>query len=193
MMRDRLKPPFRFDLRGLLDKARHLPIVAEGVTLKLPFVSITVKRDTVLRAAAREIVIRLADKRVLNAFECCDDCIRHALASLQEIRSLLVDKQVDLKDKTDSALYLLVEFMRSAVAQFLTFVEKRDPLRDREDYFAALEMLRAHLYRCVSQVAVIADVEVPRIVSHMRYDLAWDERAYLASPASEGRASDGDE
>jgi len=39
------------------------------------------------RTVARELVIRLKDRRVISAFECCDDCIDRALASLGEYES----------------------------------------------------------------------------------------------------------
>jgi hypothetical protein len=41
---------------------------------------------------------------VLSACECCDDCIDRALASLQEIRRTLVDKQVELYDILDGPI-----------------------------------------------------------------------------------------
>ena len=148
------------------------------------------------KRVVQEVVIRLADRRVLNAVECCDDCIRQSLRSLQEIRSILVDKQVEMKKMTDSPLYLLVEFMLEAIRQFLTFEQRLQPkvgepalvmprssdlsrpIGSREQYFAALEMLRAHLHRCLIQVSKIADVQIPRIADHMRYDEAWQLDAY---------------
>ena len=46
-------------------------------------------------------------------------------------------------------------------------------------YFAALEMLRAHLHRVLRQVAEIASVKIPKIADHMRYDAAWQIEAYI--------------
>ncbi len=140
-MRD-VTPPFQFDLTGLIAKVRQLPRVVDGVTIKLPFISISVKPDDKERRIAREIVIRMADRRVLNAFECCDNCIDHALESLREIRRLLVDKQVELSDGADGALYLLLEAMAESIRQFSTFEQRltRQP-EDQQKYFAALEML----------------------------------------------------
>jgi hypothetical protein len=43
------------------------------VTLNLPFVSFAVSPKDRERQVAREIVIRLKDRRVLSAWECCDD------------------------------------------------------------------------------------------------------------------------
>jgi len=154
------------------------------------------------KQVAKEIVIRLADRRVLNAFECCDDCIDKALVSLQKIRSFLVDKQVQLSNLTDSSLYLVVEFMFEAVRQFFTFEERLHTKREspfklpnhfhdpktRGQYFAALEMLRAHLHRCLLQVAAIADTRIPKISDHISYDQSWQMEAY-AKPALESETN----
>ncbi len=174
-----LRPPFKFDLSGLIARIRRLPVAVDGVTLSVPFVSVSIKPADRERRIARELVVRLADRRVLNAFECCDDCIDRALASLQEIRGLLVDKQVELSDRPDSPLYLLMELIVEAIRQFFTFEERLDRgLGEREKYFAALEMLRAHIYRVLRQVSKVADIEIPKIAEHMRYDEAWTVEAY---------------
>lgn len=177
-MRD-LKPPFKFDLSALLGRIRRLPVAVDGVSLSVPFLSVSIKPLDVERRVAREVVIRLADRRVLNAFECCDDCIDRALSSLQEIRRLLVDKQVELSDRPESPLYLLLELMAEAVRQFFTFEQRLDRrFESREAYFSALEMLRAHVHRVLLQVAKIADTDIPKIAQNMRYDEAWQLEAY---------------
>jgi hypothetical protein len=87
--------PFRFDLRALLKNSRRkLNTRIGGVSISLPFISFSVKPDDLERRVAREIVIRMADRRVLDSSECCDDCIDKALTSLAEIRAILVNKQV---------------------------------------------------------------------------------------------------
>jgi len=161
-------------------------VKVDGVSIELPFLSVTVSADDVERRVAREVVIRLADKRVLNAFECCDNCIEAAIASLQEIRSLLVDKQVELSSHHDGALYLILEVMLEGIRQFLTFEQRlgRSPA-SRQSYFAALEMLRGHLFRSLSQVASIAQMEIPKIPDHMRYNGAWQVEAYVEPELSE--------
>jgi hypothetical protein len=62
-----------------------------NVTLSLPFISVAVNPKDREKQVAREIVIRLKDRRVLSAWECCDNCIDLALKSLQEIRKFLVE------------------------------------------------------------------------------------------------------
>lgn len=191
-MRD-LTPPFKFDVSALVRKARReTKKRVDGVTIKLPFVSLSVRPDDLGKRAAREIVIRLADKRVLNAFECCDSCVEQALTSLQEIRALLVDKQVELSGQTDGGLYLIVELMLESIRQFFTFEERlrtanpsfpgelhtRMHRHDLQPYFAALEMLRGHLFRCLTQIAVVADTTIPKVSEHMRYEDAWQLDVY---------------
>lgn len=175
---------FKFNLRRLIDKAKKFPLKTDGITVSLPLVSINVTPDRVERDVAREVVIRLADKRVLNAWECCDGCIKNAMGSIQEIRAFLVDMQVKLKDKTDTALYLLIEFMLEGVRQFLTYTEANGPRLHNQDYFDTLNVLRPHLYRCLSQVAIVANMEVPTVPTHMRFDLNWDERLYMKDPTT---------
>jgi hypothetical protein len=196
VMRD-LTPPFKFDLRSLLKQARQkVNTRVDGVAVNLPFISFNVKPDDLEKKVAREIVIRLADRRVLNAFECCDNCIEQALASLQKIRSMLVDKQVELTKLTESPLYLMIEFMLEGIRQFLTFEQRlkdraaasplelprhadfHRPADTREAYFAALEMLRAHLHRSLLQISKIAAIPIPKIADNMRYDEAWKLDAY---------------
>lgn len=195
-MRD-LKPPFKFDLTAQIKEARRkLNSRVGSVTIKLPFLSFSLNPDDLEKKIAREIVIRMADRRVLNSSECCDDCIDRALSSLHEIRTILVDKQVELSGVPDSPLYLLIELQVEAIRQFLSFEQRLSvsvlPEEERHDaspdlkkspfiqdqYRAALEMLRAHLHRCLIQVAKIADTAIPKIPDNMRYDDSWQLEAY---------------
>lgn len=194
-MHRELKPPFKFDVADIVRRLRKLPVTVDGVTISLPFIEVSVKSDKTERTVAREVVIRLADRRVLTSAECCDNCIDQALTSLQEIRQIIVDKQVELSDKTDTALYVLLDSVRDSIRQFLTFEQKlpkggtvyhrnpdpsfRRPVQSREVYFAGLEMLRAHIHRTLLQVAKIAGMdEIPGIVGHMSYDGHWQLEAY---------------
>lgn len=194
-MRD-LKPPFKFDFNTQLKNARRkLNSRVGSVSINLPFLSFSLNPNDLEKRVAKEIVIRMSDRRVLNSFECCDNCIDHALSSLQEIRRILVDKQVELSSVPDSPLYMLIELQLEAIRQFLTFEQRlnasappeslsvvpkecRRPQQAREQYFAALEMLRAHLHRCLVQVSRIADTTIPKIADHMRYDDSWQLEAY---------------
>lgn len=177
---------FKLDMTGLIARARRH--VGE-VTINLPFISIGVSPDDQERRVAREVVIRLKDRRVLSAWECCDNCIDNALGSLQEIRRLLVDKQVELPD---GPLSLLLDSMTLGIRQFMTFEELlrhdatdhprfgefRRPPDTQEAYFAALEVLRGHLGRCLGQVAKVAGMEVPTEGLIAKYQGPWPLQNY---------------
>lgn len=168
---------FKVDVNKAISRARrlrakHLSGIEVGVSL--PFgVTINVTPSDVERKVAREIVIRCQDRRVLNARECCDSCIDQALSSLQDVRSKLVEKQVVLSELQDSSLYMLIEMMLDPIRQFLTFeqrlqsirikvsqAEGRDPLV-REAYLQALDVLRIHLKRTISEIARIGGISFP--------------------------------
>ena len=197
--------PFRFDMTTLLAHARERYTKHVGeVTLNLPFVSIAVNPKDKERQIARELVIRLADRRVLSAWECCDRCIDNALKSLREIRSILVDKQVELSDLPDGPLYLLVDAMALGIRQFLTYEELLNGRDDapphprfgdfhrppdiREAYFDALEVLRGHLSRCLGQIAAIGGMNLPQEGLVKNYQGAWQIEAYEAPQIEHGEA-----
>lgn len=82
--------PFQIDLTDLLAKARRQFAGRVGdISFNLPFISFSVSPKDGEKQVACEIVVRLRDRRVLSAWECCDDCIDNALASLREIRQTL--------------------------------------------------------------------------------------------------------
>ncbi len=155
---------------------------------------------------AREIIIRLKDRRVLSTWECCDGCIDNVLASLQEIHSALVDKQVELSDVQDGSLYLLIDAMALGIRQFLTYEEllKRSddglphprfgdfhrPPDVRQAYFDALEILRGHLSRCLGQIAAIAGMESPTEGLIANYQGPWQIEAYVEPESSSSTVND---
>jgi len=186
----------RFDVTSIIEKARNLANrYVDGVTVNLPFVSLNLKPDNTERRIANEIVIRLADRRVLNASECCDNCIDQALASLQGIREIIVNKQVELYDAKDCGLYLLLEMMAEVLRQFLTFEQQLNRLHRqpaevdhpdfrrvpeaREAYLGALEALRGHFSRCLLEIAKIGGVSLPKVNMMARYETPWPVEAYV--------------
>lgn len=187
--------PFKFDIADLLARARRVSSRFGDVTLSLPFVSIAVSPKDRERQVARELVIRLKDRRVLSAWECCDSCIDRALTSLQEIRQTLVDKQVELSEVSDGPLYLLIDAMTLGIRQFLTYqelLERRDdapthlrfrdfcrPPDTRQGYLDALEVLRGHLSRCLGQIAAIAGMEAPTTGLIKNYQGPWPLDSYI--------------
>jgi hypothetical protein len=190
---------FRIDIRNWIAEARHkLNSRVEGVEINCPGITFCVKPNDPEQKAARETVVFLADRRVLKSKECCDHCIDRSLESLQKIREFLVQKQIELVYATDSPLYLMLEFSLEAIRQFLTHHERleaaasrlppgselsdfRRPPDIRQDYFEALELLRGHLGQCV---AIIADVEVPKVPDNLRD--GWHLSSYVMPPSEAG-------
>ena len=193
--------PFKFDMAKLCAWAQrqaHRRLADATVTLNLPYLGsiggIRVAPKDREREVARELVIRLKDRRVLSASECCDDCIDRALGSLQEIRQLLVAKQVELSDLSDGPLFQLMDAMVVGIRQFLTFEQRLSSADDsprpartrqvrsadtREIYFDALEVLRGHLSRCLGQVAVLAGMDHPSEGLIANYKGPWPLDAYV--------------
>jgi hypothetical protein len=187
--------PFQFDIADVISRLRRAVGSRVGdVTLNLPFLSVAISPKDSERRLAREIVIRLKDRRVLSAWECCDDCIDQALKSLQEIRRTLVDRQVELSDLQDGPLYLLIDAMVLGIRQFLTYeqfltmgndlsadrvsADFRRPPYVRQNYFDALELLRGHLSRCLGQVAALAGMDAPADGIIANYRGPWQLEAY---------------
>lgn len=181
---------FKFDFDKLLGKAvKKAKKHVDGVTIKLPFISFSVKPTDIEKKVARELLVRLPDKRVLSSKECCDNCIDNSLGSLQEIRKILVDAQVNLTDFHEGGLYLLVELMVEGIRQFITLEERMriapslkgeaefsDPYRPmniRQQYFDVLEQLRFHIHSCLTQVAVIAEMETPKVEGYLKSNDEW--------------------
>jgi hypothetical protein len=188
--------PFQFDITDVLKRFRRIARSRiGGVTLSLPFISVGVSPKSREKQIARELVTRLKDRRVLNARECCDNCINEALTSLQEIRAHLVDKHVELSELQDGPLYLLIDAMLLGIRQFLTFEQRltqrtvvppggarnsdfyRAP-EIRQAYFDGLEILRGHLSRCLGQVAKLAGMNAPANGLIPNYQGAWQTEVY---------------
>ena len=191
--------PFKFDMGDLLARAKRQFVGRIGdVTINLPFVSFTVNPKDQERRVARELVIRLKDRRVLSAWECCDTCIDRSLASLQKIRETLTEKQVELAEFQDGPLFLMLDAMAAGIRQFMTFEEllQRDvdettrprhgdfhrPPDTRQAYFDGLEVLRGHIGRCIEQIAAIGGVPAPSDGVLGAYRGAWQVEAYKADP-----------
>lgn len=181
---------FEFNIDNLLKKAlKNTKKHVDGVEINLPFVTVTINPNDIEKRIARELLIRLPDKRVLSSKECCDNCIDNSIASLQEIRKVLIEAQVSLVDYHEGGLYLLIELIAEGIRQFITFEEKLrfDPsLKDdakfkdmyrpqniKEAYFQILEQLRFHIHSCLSQIAIIAEMKTPKIDNYLKEDETW--------------------
>lgn len=175
----------KFDVSSILQRAKLLPKPkVKDISINLPFLSIDLTVSDDERKNAREVLIRLRDKRVLVAHECCDKCIRNALASIQDIRTLLINKQVELPND-DSALFLLFDLMLVGIHQFLTFTERYDLHIQRKEYFRALEALRGHSLRCIEEIAKIGNTS-PQLSNRLDFNPIWEKEIYvIESPLSD--------
>ena len=190
--------PLQFDLRKFFAKAGSiLKKRVTGVQIRLPGITFAVAPVDLEVKIARQLVVWLADRRVLNARECCDNCIDRSLTSLLKIREHLVQQQVELADLSDGILFLLIEFIVQGLRQFLTYEERlKVKLGDlphstessdfhrsrelRESYFVALETLRAHITGATAQIAIIAGISLPKIPENLRVQ-SWDESHYVTA------------
>lgn len=170
---------FKININDHYNRAKKLKnnVNIEGVTINLPFISINLSASNEEQKIAREIIIRLRDKRVLNSKECCENCIDNSLKSIMEIRQFLVDKQVEIK-KVDSTLFLLVDFALFGIKKFLSYTETFNPTKNKNEYFDALHIIRGHLLRTLDQIAKLADLPTD---FGFRYDFvdSWEPEVYL--------------
>lgn len=192
--------PFKFDISQVLSALALRPDArVSSVQLNLPFISVLAHPSAREVQLAHELFLRVRDRRVLNGRECCDGCIDAALGSLQEIRSALVEVQVNLIGEKDGILHTLIDLMLVSIRQFLTFAQSisnngLDALRGtgefyrphdtRQIYFDALEQLRGHLSRSLGQLAVIAGLQIPSDGIFADYQGPWNLNAYQPPPTS---------
>lgn len=181
----------KFDVSSILQRVKTLPKPkVKGVSINLPFLSIDLSASDDERKIAREVLIRLKDKRVLVAWQCCGDCIKHALDSIQEIRTLLVDKQVEISDE-NSALFIIFDLMLSGIRQFLTLTERYDPYLNKDEFQNALDILRGHLIRCIDEVAKVGNTTPPTFY-RQNFNQKWEEIIYLLdSPPLDNNSTNG--
>ena len=174
----------KFNVASIIQKAIKIPKPKiKGITVNLPFLSIDLDPSDDEKRISREVLIRLRDKRVLVAWQCCDNCIKHAVDSIQEIRSLLVDKQVEIANE-NSALFIIFDLMLEGIREFLTLTERYDAHFNKEQYQDALDILRGHLIRCIDQVAKIGNITPPQFY-RQNFIQKWEKSIYLLeSPPS---------
>lgn len=196
---------FKFDVSDVVINALRSPSALQGATaFELPFVTILANPSAFERKIANDLLISLGDRRVLSSSECCDNCIDQALQSLQEIRSLLLECRLKLAEEQCGILCRLMELMLTSIRQFLTFEQSLEIARigeldsssefyrlpeERQIYFDALEQLRGHLSRCMGQISVVADLNLPSDGFVAGYQGPWQMEAYLPIAAPTNRLS----
>jgi len=168
----------RIDVRGLKARARRW--IKKRVTsgeINLGFITFQMETNDPERTGARELVIRLRDKRVFNASDCCDDCVKNSIESLQDVRQILVEAQVQLANLHEGQLFWLMDYVLVTLKAFLTWEERsraghphgdnpdqhyRD--RDRTDaYIRQLDVVRAHTRAAFAAFAAIAEMDLQNL------------------------------
>ena len=166
----------QIDVRDSVRRAgRWANVRTEGLVINTGFVSFRLTPLDCERTAARQLVVRLRDKRVFTASDCGDSCVQNSIDSLQGVREILVEAQAQLADLHDGQLFWLTDYARQTIRAFLTWEEQvrsaggvdrpvgehyRDPKRTRE-YIEQLDILRAHVRRAMTGIAGIANMELP--------------------------------
>ncbi|MBI1944529.1 MAG: hypothetical protein HYS27_02465 [Deltaproteobacteria bacterium] len=167
----------RVDVRDLVSRARRwVSARVGGATITTGFISFPLVANDPERTAARQLVIRLRDKRVFTASDCCDGCVKNSIAALQEVRKILVEAQVQLANSHGGQLFWCTDYMRETIRAFLTWEERvraadrpdarapdehyRDQVQTRR-YIEQLDVLRAHVRVAMTGIAKIAEMELP--------------------------------
>ncbi len=173
----------QFKVQKLLKKAKkRIGQSVDGISITLPLISANLKIRQVERQIAREVAVKLKNRRVLKPRKEADEHnIEKEIASIQKIRGLLVEKQVELaqSDLGDGDFYLIIEFMLAPINQFLSFHEKWSRKKgDLEAYRSTYELLRDHVCSCLAQIYRIARMKIPPDLVYSRYDRKWNLDAY---------------
>ena len=186
---------FMIDIRDLVQKGRrNLNKRVGSVTISTPSgISFNIEPHDPEVTCAREVIIFMRDRRVLNSKECCDGCIDRSLESLNKIREYLVGCQQKLANLSDGGLFLMIEFILDAIRQFMTYSERietsyksidtgisdlrRDPVA-REKYFTALNRLRNHCWQTLRQISHIANIDLPSVPEYLRLN-EWAADTYI--------------
>jgi len=164
-------------------------IELDNISLSFPFlVSASFKFEKGIVDIAKETILSLIDRRILNAFECCANCINDALKSLKEIKLELISIKKQLKNNINSPLFYYIDYIVISINAFFDFME-RNNLIDSEDfatkdiYFDALEMMRNHIAQCMFEIAKIGKMQI----DNKRYAFKNGEMGWKESYYSEGK------
>jgi hypothetical protein len=136
-----------------------------SLTLSFPFrAGITVSINSKEKDIAKEAIIMLVNRRILNASECCPSCSQQSIDSLKEIKSDLIQIEKKLINSVNGSLFYFIDSIISGVNQFLKYIEDNNfmetfPL-NREIYFEGFNIIRNHIVQCLYQISKIADYEI---------------------------------
>jgi hypothetical protein len=170
----------KIEALDLLDKSKKLKDRVEvgEITINFPGFSVPISINNKQKNIAREIIIFVRDKRVLSSTECCTNCINYSLISLMNIRTFLVEKQMNIKN-VDTALFLLIDFALSGIRGFMTYTEGIENIdQNRETYFYALNIIRGHLLRVFDEIIKIAEIP-DKFGCRLDFVATWQKDLYV--------------
>ncbi len=156
--------------------------IVDSVSLSFPFgVSLNYKPKTSDIEIARDIVIKLIDRRVLNSKECCGNCINDSINSIKEIKSDLIGIKSKLLNNLDEPLYYLIDYIIAGINVFFDFMERysNDIEANKEIYFSALETIRNHTTDCLHEISKIGNIKIDKKLYAYRTNRnEWDLKYY---------------
>ena len=151
-------------------------VALDSISLSFPFgVNIQIKPVESEIKIAREVIIKLIDRRILNAAECCAECIQRAIDSLKEIKADLIDIKCKLTDNINRPIYYFIDYIVLSINSFLDFIEryKIDMEMNRPTYFDALEKLRRHIAKCMVEISKIGECKIDTTHYAFKNNAEW--------------------
>ena len=185
--------PYKFRIPKYYAKIiskNNINIKLDDISLSFPFIiNASFRFEKNIIDIARETIMALIDRRILNAKECCASCIYKALNSLKEIKSDLINTKKQLKNDINSPLFYFIDYMIISINSFFDFMERNNLIDDKLDdkdhdiktvYFDALEIIRNHIAQCMNEIAKIAKMQINNEhYAFMNGEIGWQENYYF--------------
>ena len=165
-------------------------ITLDSISFSFPLrISSSFRFEKSIIDIAKETIITLVDRRILNAKECCANCIYNAVNSLKEIKSDLINIKKQLKNNINSPLFYFVDYIIISINSFFDFIERNNLVDNKVDdkdhdikkvYFDALEIIRNHIAQCMNEIAKIAKIQIDnKHYAFMNGEIGWRENYYF--------------
>ena len=161
--------------------------LVDSVSISFPFgICLNIKPSSSDKNIARETVIKLVDRRILNSKECCGSCIKDSVCSLKEIKSDTIKIKEKLIDNINSPLFYLIDYIVLGINSFLNFMERySDNIEEnKEIYFIALEIIRTHIANCLIEISKIGNYKINNeIYAFKNQNKVWENDIYTGEGA----------
>ena len=160
------------------DSRKQLSV--SGINLSFPFsAGITISIKPQERDVAKETIVVLVNRRILNAAECCASCSQQSITSLKEMKSDLIQIEKKLTGSINGPLFYFIDSIVNGINQFLKYIEDYNFIEtfnlNRDTYFQSFNIIRNHIVQCLYQIAKIADFEINNDLFAVRINVeSWD-------------------